>query len=123
MEIAKGDFSVIGDSGVDAVCVPHYIIVCAPHSVCDPGVAVGQTGAGIDIAQLCDLLADGSTSEAVNVDIASVVDMEENKWAVLGTYTVKIENEIMSAKFGLVATYDETSDKFIYSQEEFDDFK
>ena len=25
----------------------------------------------------------GSTSEAVNVDIASVVDMEENKWAVL----------------------------------------
>ena len=65
----------------------------------------------------------GSTSEAVNVDIASVVDMEENKRAVLGTYTVKIENEIMSAKFGLVATYDETSDKFIYSQEEFDDFK
>ena len=65
----------------------------------------------------------GSTSEAVNVDIASVVDMEENKWAVLGTYTVKIENEIMSAKFGLVASYDETSDKFIYSQEEFDDFK
>ena len=49
--------------------------------------------------------------------------MEENKWAVLGTYTVKIDNEIMSAKFGLVAAYDETSDKFIYSQEEFDDFK
>ena len=65
----------------------------------------------------------GSTSEAVNVDIASVVDMSENEWAVLGTYTVKIQNEIMSAKFGLVATYNEASDKFTFSQEEFDDFK
>ena len=65
----------------------------------------------------------GATSEAVNVDIASVVDMAENEWTVLGTYTVKIGNEIMSAKFGLVATYNETSDKFIFSKEQFDDFK
>ncbi len=64
-----------------------------------------------------------STSEAVNVDIASVVDKSENEWAVLGTYTVKIENEILSAKFGLVATFDEANNKFIYSQEQFDDFK
>lgn len=64
-----------------------------------------------------------SVSEAVNVDVASVVDMEENQWAVLGTYTVKIDKEIMSAKFGLVATYDEENDKFIFSKEEFDDFK
>ena len=64
-----------------------------------------------------------NNSEAVNVDIASVVDKSENEWAVLGTYTVKIKNEILSAKFGLVATYDEASDKFIYSQEKFDDFK
>lgn len=64
-----------------------------------------------------------NTSKPVNVDIASVVDKSENEWAVLGTYTVKIGNEIMSAKFGLVATYDETNDKFTYSQEKFDDFK
>lgn len=65
----------------------------------------------------------GATSEAVNVDIASVVDKAENEWVVLGTYTVKVENEIMSAKFGLVATYNEASDKFIFSQEQFDEFK
>ncbi len=65
----------------------------------------------------------GSTSKTVNVEIDSVVDMEENKWAVIGIYTVKIENKVMSAEFRLEATYDETSDKFIYSQEEFDDFK
>lgn len=66
----------------------------------------------------------GSVSEAVNVDVASVVEMKENsEWAVLGTYTIKIDKEIMSAKFGLVATYDEKSDSFTFSQEEFDDFK
>lgn len=65
-----------------------------------------------------------SVSEAVNVDVASVIEMKENsEWAVLGTYTVKIDKEIMSAKFGLVATYDEKSDSFTFSQEEFDDFK
>lgn len=65
-----------------------------------------------------------SVSEAVNVDVASVVEMKENsEWAVLGTYTIKIDKEIMSAKFGLVATYDEKSDSFTFSQEEFDDFK
>ncbi len=63
-------------------------------------------------------------SEPVNVDIASVVDMTEGKeWAVLGTYTVKIGKEIKSAKFGLVATYNEKSDSFTYSKEEFDEFK
>lgn len=65
----------------------------------------------------------GYTSEPVNVDIAQVVDVSDNEWAVLGTYTVKVGNEIMSAKFGLVANYDESGDKFIYSKEEFDDFK
>ena len=63
------------------------------------------------------------TSEPVNVDIASVEDIAENEWAVLGTYTIKINNEIMSAKFGIVATYDETNDSFIFSKEKFDDFK
>lgn len=63
------------------------------------------------------------SSEAVNVEIASVVDKAENEWAVLGTYTVKIANQTMSAKFGLVATYNEASDKFTFSQEKFDDFK
>ncbi len=63
-------------------------------------------------------------SEAVNVDIASVVELkEDSQWAVMGTYTVKVGKEIMSAKFGMVATYDEASDGFTYSQEEFDDFK
>ena len=66
---------------------------------------------------------DGYTSEPVNIDIASASEMSENKWAVIGTYTVKINKEIMSAKFGLVATYNEAEDKFIFSQEKFDEFK
>ena len=65
----------------------------------------------------------GFVSEPVNVDIASVVEMKKNEWAVLGTYTVKIRNEIMSAKFGLVATYNEKTKKFDFSKEEFDDFR
>ena len=43
---------------MDAVSLPHHIIVCAPHTVGNPGVAVGETGAGIDISQLRYLLAD-----------------------------------------------------------------
>ncbi len=65
----------------------------------------------------------GFVSEPVNVDIASVVETKTNQWAVLGTYTIKIDKEIMSAKFGLVATYNEEADKFTFSKEEFDDFK
>jgi len=62
-------------------------------------------------------------SESVNVDIASIVETQTNQWAVLGTYTIKIDKEIMSAKFGLVVSYDEGNDKFTFSKEEFDDFK
>lgn len=65
----------------------------------------------------------GYVSESVNVDVASVIETKTNEWAVLGTYTVKIQDEIMSAKFGLVATYDEATNKFTFSKEEFDEFK
>ena len=65
----------------------------------------------------------GFVSEPVNVDIASVQELKENEWVVLGTYTVKIRYEIMSAKFGLVATYNEKTKKFEFSKEEFDDFR
>lgn len=62
-------------------------------------------------------------SEPVNVDVASIVELKSNEWTVLGTYTIKLGNEILSAKFGLVASYDEKTDKFTFSKEEFDDFK
>ena len=64
-----------------------------------------------------------SVSESVSVDIASIVDKSENEWVVLGVYTIKIDNQTMSAAFGLVATYDKANNSFIYSQEEFDEFK
>ncbi len=62
-------------------------------------------------------------SKPVNVDIASIVEVKENQWAVMGTYTVKLGKEVMSAKFGLVATYHENSNKFTYSDESFDSFQ
>ena len=58
MEITKGDFSVIGNRRMDAVSIPHSIIITASHTVGNNGVAVGQTGASIDIPQLRYLLAD-----------------------------------------------------------------
>ena len=63
------------------------------------------------------------TSTPINVDIAETVELKENQWAILGTYTVKLGDDVLSAKFGLVATYDEKSDKFTYSKEDFDEFK
>ena len=65
----------------------------------------------------------GFESEPVNVDVASVVEIKDNQWAVMGTYTVKVDHEVMSAKFGMVATYDETDGEFTFSDEKFDDFE
>ena len=65
----------------------------------------------------------GYASEPVNVDVSSVIEMKEGEeWAVLGTYTVKLGNEILSAKFGLIATYNDKTNEFEFSDEEFDDF-
>ena len=41
----------------------------------------------------------------------------------MGTYTVKVDHEVMSAKFGMVATYDEADGEFTFSDEKFDDFE
>ncbi len=65
----------------------------------------------------------GFASEPVNVDVASVVETKDNQWAVMGTYTVKVDHEVMSAKFGMVATYDEADGEFTFSDEKFDDFE
>lgn len=67
---------------------------------------------------------DGFVSEPVNVDIASVVEMVKNhEWAVMGTYTVKIKYDIMSAKFAILATYDESNREFEFSNVEFGDWE
>lgn len=75
------------------------------------------------ISENYQLTAGSYISEPVNVDISHVVESKENQWAVLGTYTVKLNKEIMSAKFGIVATYDEVKNTFSFSKEKFDDFK
>lgn len=45
---------------MDAVSLPHYIVIGTPHTVGNQSVAVGQAGLGIDICQFGDLLADGA---------------------------------------------------------------
>ena len=63
------------------------------------------------------------TSEPINVDVASIMDVKEGeKWIVLGTYTVKVGDEILSSEFGMIATYDEDEREFIFSDEEFGEF-
>lgn len=70
-------------------------------------------------AEISDLIVD--TPEVI---IDSVTPVKENQWAVLGTATVAIsETSKMSAKFGVVATYDRNSEQFEYSKVEFDEFK
>ena len=64
----------------------------------------------------------GATSTPVSVDIKDALYKSENEWAVIGTYTVKISGETMSAKFGLVAEYNSSSDTFSFSNVQFDDF-
>ncbi len=70
-------------------------------------------------------IRDGNyVSEAINVDIASVVEEKNDKqWTVAGTYTVKIVNEIVSAEFVAIVTYDMSTDEFKCSNVEFDDFE
>ena len=69
------------------------------------------------------LVMDGFASKPVNVDVASVLEMEVDKeWVVMGTYTIKIDHDIMSAKFAMIATYDEATKGFEFSNVEFDDF-
>ena len=64
-----------------------------------------------------------SYSQPVDVEISSITDAEENEWIVVGTYTVKIDSEVVSAAFGMVAKYNESNRKFTFSNEYFDEFR
>ena len=59
------------------------------------------------------------------VEIASKTVIKENEWAILGTATITTngEGQTLSAKFGIVATYNPESGEFEFSKVEFDEFE
>ena len=65
----------------------------------------------------------GENSTPVSVKIEEVTDIGENKWAVLGTYTVSIQGQQPTATFMMEVRYDEQKDEFTFSEEVFSDFE
>ena len=64
-----------------------------------------------------------AVSKPVGVEIIEIVDVKENEWAVLGTYTVKLGGTTMSSKFAISADYNEAKDSFSFSEATFEGFK
>ena len=64
-------------------------------------------------------------SETPGVNIVSHSEISENKWAVLGTVTLVLNDNgktVKSTKFAVVATYNEADNGFEFSKVEFDEF-